>query len=85
MYQPVFVAIACIYAISKFSHDEFQFKQPPYEYEVIKMPFDILAGSSDLRQVLERKASIQGLPAMWESDMAAFKTLFKEIAHYPEN
>jgi uncharacterized protein YbbC (DUF1343 family) len=84
-YRPALVTIALVHAIIKSSGGEFQFKQPPYEYEVIKMPFDILAGSSDLRQVLEQKTSIAGLAAMWESDRAAFKTLFKEIAHYPEN
>jgi uncharacterized protein YbbC (DUF1343 family) len=31
----------------------FEWRQPPYEYEKEKLPFDILAGSSDLRQQIE--------------------------------
>jgi uncharacterized protein YbbC (DUF1343 family) len=33
--------------------DEFQWSNPPYEYESIKMPIDILSGSSDLRERLD--------------------------------
>jgi hypothetical protein len=57
---------------------------PPYEYETEKMPFDILAGSSDLRRTLEQHGEIAGLAAQWENDLHDFKPLFKEIARYPE-
>jgi uncharacterized protein YbbC (DUF1343 family) len=36
----------------------FEWRQPPYEYEPVKLPFDILAGSSELRQQIEA-----GIPA----------------------
>jgi uncharacterized protein YbbC (DUF1343 family) len=84
MYRPVFTAIALLHAILSTSGADFQFKMPPYEYETEKMPFDILAGSSDLRRALEHQEDITGLPALWENDLHDFKPLFKEIARYPE-
>ena len=84
MYRPVFTAIALLHAIIEKSGADFQFKMPPYEYETEKMPFDILAGSSDLRRALEHQEDITGLPALWENDLHDFKPLFKEIARYPE-
>jgi uncharacterized protein YbbC (DUF1343 family) len=84
MYRPVFTAIALLHAIIEKSGADFQFKMPPYEYETEKMPFDILAGSSDLRRALEHQEDITGLPAVWENDLHDFKPLFKEIARYPE-
>ena len=84
MYRPVFTAIALLHAILSTSGADFQFKMPPYEYETEKMPFDILAGSSDLRRALEHQEDITGLPAVWENDLHDFKPLFKEIARYPE-
>jgi uncharacterized protein YbbC (DUF1343 family) len=83
-YRPVFTTIALLHTILSTSGTDFQFKMPPYEYETEKMPFDILAGSSDLRRMLEHHGDITGLPAMWEKDLHGFKQLFKEIAHYPE-
>ena len=32
---------------------EFAWRPPPYEYEHDKLPFDILAGSSDLREQIQ--------------------------------
>lgn len=84
MYRPVFTAIALLHTVLSMSYADFQFKTPPYEYETEKMPFDILAGSFDLRLMLEQTGDIAGLPALWENDLNDFKSLFKEIAHYPE-
>ena len=85
LYRPVYTTAMLLHAILSTAGPDFQFKMPPYEYETQKMPFDILAGSSDLRNALERQGDITGLPASWENDLHDFKPLFKEIAHYPED
>ena len=49
--------------------------QPPYEYEELLMPIDILAGSSDVRQFIDRNGSDQELnllsqaPEHWWQDV----------------
>jgi Uncharacterized protein conserved in bacteria len=84
IYRPVYTAVALLHAVQSLSGKDFQFKKPPYEYETEKMPFDILAGSSDSRNILEQKQDITVLPTQWQNDLRGFKPLFKEIAHYPE-
>jgi uncharacterized protein YbbC (DUF1343 family) len=51
-------AVAMLTEIRAQNPVKFQWRQPPYEYEHKKLPFDILAGSSELRQQIEA-----GLPA----------------------
>jgi uncharacterized protein YbbC (DUF1343 family) len=51
-------AVAILIEIRSQNPGRFQWRQPPYEYEHTKLPFDILAGSSELRRQIEA-----GLPA----------------------
>jgi uncharacterized protein YbbC (DUF1343 family) len=57
-FLPVQSAVAILMEIRSQSPSKFQWRQPPYEYEQEKLPFDILAGSSDLRLQIE-----DGFPA----------------------
>ena len=41
------------------TRSRFEWRQPPYEYEHTKLPFDILAGSSELRQQIEAGLPVQ--------------------------
>lgn len=41
--------------------EDFQWKQPPYEYEYEKMPFDVLNGTDKLRMWIERNGNFQEL------------------------
>ena len=51
-------AVAVLTEIRLQNPARFEWRQPPYEYEKEKLPFDILAGSSELRQQIEA-----GIPA----------------------
>lgn len=84
VYHPVHVTIAILSAIMETSGDDFHFKQPPYEYEQIKMPFDILAGSDALRISLENREPPHSIRDAWEKSSTAFEQKFRQIAHYPE-
>jgi uncharacterized protein YbbC (DUF1343 family) len=52
-YLVVQSAVAVLMEIRSQNPERFQWRQPPYEYETEKLPFDILAGSSTLRQQIE--------------------------------
>jgi hypothetical protein len=77
--------VAAISAVIRTSGTAFQFKQPPYEYETQKMPFDILAGSVSLRESLETNIDPMVIRAQWIHDINDFMPVFNEIAHYPED
>lgn len=58
--------------------DTLQFKAPPYEYEYEKLPFDILAGSTKLRETLEQGKDLQELRFTWQEDNQKFDTEMKK-------
>jgi hypothetical protein len=43
---------------------QFAWNPPPYEYETVKMPIDILAGGSDVRAFVDGERPWQGLEAL---------------------
>ena len=52
--------------------DQFDWKQPPYEYEYEKMPIDILAGTDRLRLDIENGVSLDGMEEWWQKECEAF-------------
>lgn len=52
--------------------DVFGWKAPPYEYETVKLPIDILAGASRWRERLDAGASPLDLEAEWNRDLPAW-------------
>lgn len=82
-YFPVMTTVAILSSLMKTSQG-FEFKNPPYEYEQIKMPFDILSGSDQLRLALLDNTPLEDISLMWKKQYGAFNDLFAQIAHYPE-
>jgi uncharacterized protein YbbC (DUF1343 family) len=51
----------------------FAWREPPYEYERLKLPIDILCGTDRLRLALESGGSPRRLAAGWAKQAAAFR------------
>jgi len=51
---------------------KFQWRQPPYEYEHEKLPFDILAGSSELRLQIEAGVPAPTISGSWQRGLDKF-------------
>jgi uncharacterized protein YbbC (DUF1343 family) len=51
----------------------FAWRDPPYEYETVKLPFDILCGTDRVRLLLEAGASPRRLAAGWAKEASAFR------------
>ena len=83
-FKPVAATAAIVRSILVHSAGEFQFKSPPYEYEMIKMPFDILAGSSSMRIALEQGAPLDQMAASWRAAHDSFKSILDSVSLYPE-
>ncbi len=86
LYEPVFTAVSIMEAIMQTSGSgTFQFNEPPYEYEREKMPFDILAGDSQLRNAILAGKSLKEQKDKWREAHAEFCKQWQDITHYPEN
>jgi uncharacterized protein YbbC (DUF1343 family) len=83
-FSPVLTAVAIVNSMMLTSDGEFSFKNPPYEYEHIKMPFDILAGSEELRVMISESMDLEDISAVWKKSYTPFMELFDDIAYYGE-
>jgi uncharacterized protein YbbC (DUF1343 family) len=84
LFAPVFATSALLHAIAKTSEGQFAFKDPPYEYDSVHMPFDILSGDEGLREALERGDDLDALKSKWEESYRDFNGVLADISHYPE-
>jgi uncharacterized protein YbbC (DUF1343 family) len=66
---------------SLFSHS-FAWKKPPYEYEHTRMPIDLIAGTSLLRDLIENGKPMDALEEQAQTDVAQFKKLRKPFLLY---
>jgi uncharacterized protein YbbC (DUF1343 family) len=57
-------------------------RDPPYEYEHVKPPIDILYGSNRLRQGIDAGEAPASIMADWDRDEAAFRTLREKYLLY---
>ena len=55
-FQPLRTTLALITTIRRLWPAEFAWRDPPYEYEALKRPIDILVGNCRFREALERDA-----------------------------
>jgi uncharacterized protein YbbC (DUF1343 family) len=72
-FRPVLTGAALLYQFRRCDPVKFAWRQPPYEYEHDKLPIDILAGSSTLREQVEGGLAPKDIAASWRDDEAAFR------------
>jgi uncharacterized protein YbbC (DUF1343 family) len=76
-------AVAIIKAVYDLYPDDFKWKEPPYEYETVKMPIDILSGSSRLRNDIEDGTDLEKMEEWWANECHMFnKTVRKYFLMY---
>jgi uncharacterized protein YbbC (DUF1343 family) len=73
-FRPVLTGVALIATLRRHDRTGFAWRQPPYEYEHVKAPIDILAGSTHLRQQIEADVPAAEIAASWTADEEAFAT-----------
>jgi uncharacterized protein YbbC (DUF1343 family) len=72
VFRPVETGVALIEAFREAGRDQFQWREPPYEYEYSKPPIDILYGSSRLRAGLAEGRTTDDLARSWPDEVADF-------------
>jgi uncharacterized protein YbbC (DUF1343 family) len=81
-FRPVETGVALAAALRAADPDRFRWRDPPYEYEHDKLPFDILAGSSELREEIERGTPARQIARSWEEPVRRFNTLRERFLLY---
>ena len=73
-YRPYFTSIALLKAIIEIHRKNFQWKEPPYEYEYKKMPIDMILGDSNLRREIEKGENVTTIEEKWLTGFDSFPT-----------
>ena len=81
-FRPVLTGVALTAAFRAADPDGFRWRDPPYEYEYEKLPFDILAGSSDVRERIERGVTATDIARSWEAGVAEFAKIRQRFLLY---
>ena len=72
LFRSVESAIAVLEEIRAQNPAKFEWRQPPYEYEHEKLPFDVLAGSGELRRQVDGGLSVEAISETWRGDHERF-------------
>src|SRR3989442_318092 len=81
-FEPVVVGVAMVKTAFDMYRDDFLWKDPPYEYVYDRNPFDVIAGTNELRQAFERGDSLDSIQESWQSPLAGFKKLRAQYLFY---
>lgn len=81
-YQSVLSTIHLLQCIIRLYPNHFSWKNPPYEYEYEKMPFDILAGNSWLREMIEQQTPLEIIQQKMDEDLQIFLPIRQKYLLY---
>jgi uncharacterized protein YbbC (DUF1343 family) len=81
-FKPVITGIAITKAIRHLYPDDFSWKQPPYEYERVKLPFDVINGSASLRGQIEADMPLDEIEESWRESLDDFSERRKSYLLY---
>jgi uncharacterized protein YbbC (DUF1343 family) len=81
-FRAVETGVALIEAFRAADPDRFGWKEPPYEYEYDRLPIDLLAGSSSLREQIEARTPASDIARSWESPVREFVSVREQFLLY---
>jgi uncharacterized protein YbbC (DUF1343 family) len=81
-YQSMRAAVHMLEEFRKEAPGQAIWRDPPYEYETVKPPIDILYGSDRLRRGIDAGESAESIAARWPDDEAAFRELRQKYLLY---
>ncbi|HVS80392.1 MAG TPA: DUF1343 domain-containing protein [Pyrinomonadaceae bacterium] len=81
-FEPVITGVAIVKTAFDMYGANFRWKDPPYEYEYDRNPFDLIAGTSALREAIERGESLKKIADSWRDPLREFKAIREKFLRY---
>jgi uncharacterized protein YbbC (DUF1343 family) len=81
-YKPFLSAVCIIKVIRDLYPRHFAWKEPPYEYEHVLLPIDILAGTDQVRKDIEEGASLEKMESWWNDELRDFQRIRQDLLFY---
>ena len=74
-FKPVITGIAMVKTAYELYKEDFKWKNPPYEYVFDRNPFDVIHGSTKLREQIEAGKSVKEIQESWQGDEMSFSKM----------
>jgi uncharacterized protein YbbC (DUF1343 family) len=81
-FRPFKTGVAVLKAIHNTWPRDFKWNQPPYEYEEVNLPIDVLAGNNRLRKDIEFWKDLDEMESWWEEEAKEFEKVRKKYLLY---
>jgi uncharacterized protein YbbC (DUF1343 family) len=81
-FEPVVVGVAMVKTAFEMYPEDFRWKEAPYEYVYDRNPFDVIAGTNELRLAFERGDSLETIEASWQAPLVDFKKVRERFLLY---
>ncbi len=82
VFLPFKTGVAVLKAIHNTYPRDFAWKKPPYEYEEVKPPIDILSGTDRLRKDIESWKGLDDIQKWWRKETKGFEKIRKKYLLY---
>ncbi len=82
LFEPVITGLAMVKVMYELYPEDFEWKDTPYEYEFDRNPFDVIAGTTKIREMIEEGKSIAEIKLSWKNDVEDFNELRKKYFLY---
>lgn len=82
IFEPVTTGLTMVKVARDLYPDKFRWKEPPYEYVFDRNPFDVIAGTTKVREAFEQGRTIAELQESWQPELGEFKKLREEFLMY---
>ncbi|MEZ5425561.1 MAG: DUF1343 domain-containing protein [Pyrinomonadaceae bacterium] len=81
-FRPVITGLAMVKSIFENYSEEFVWKEPPYEYEFERTPFDVIDGSRKTREWVAGGDGIEDLEESWKENLKDFSEIREKYLLY---
>jgi len=81
-FRPFRTGLALLKVYRELGEEQFKWKDPPFEYEDKKLPFDILCGTDKIRKLMEADASLQEIEQSWRDELQKFREVRQKYLLY---
>ena len=81
--RPVPAYVEIFRAIRVYHGDLFAWRQPPYEYETVRLPIDLITGTTRVREAIDSGVPTTELVREWEPALARYRNAVRPHLLYP--
>jgi uncharacterized protein YbbC (DUF1343 family) len=81
-FEPVITGVTMVKIAYDLNPEKFRWKEPPYEYVYDRNPFDVIAGTSKIREAIEGGSSIEALEESWRENLESFRRVRENYLLY---